>query len=322
METRKLGKTNLTVSRVCLGTMTFGAQTDEKTAHDMVSLCLERGINFFDTANVYNAGASESILGRVFHGRRDRVVLATKVAGKMGDAPDQSGLSRAAIRRGLDDSLRRLQTDYVDLLYLHWPDYNVPAEESLEELAQLVQDGKVRHIGVSNYAAWQVCHLLWLSDQRKLPSVTVTQPLFNLLARGIEQELLPMCRQFSLGTVVYNPLAGGLLTGKQKIEAPLPGTRFDLMKAYVDRYWHEANFKAMQELSTLARESQRSLVSLALNWVLHHSPADCVIVGASKIEQLRENLSAVDDGPLSTEAVAACDRIWQRLRGPSPKYNR
>ena len=131
-----------------------------------------------------------------------------------------------------------------------------------------------------------------------------------------------MCRQFSLGTVVYNPLAGGLLTGKQKIEAPLPGTRFDLMKAYVDRYWHEANFKAMQELSTLARESQRSLVSLALNWVLHHSPADCVIVGASKIEQLRENLSAVDDGPLSTEAVAACDRIWQRLRGPSPKYNR
>jgi len=322
METRKLGQTNLTVSRVCLGTMTFGAQTDEKTALEMVSTCLDAGVNFFDTANVYNAGASETILGRALRGRRDRVALATKVAGKMGNSPDEVGLSRAAIHRGIEDSLRRLQTDYVDIYYLHWPDYAVPVEESLEGVAQLIREGKVRNIGVSNYAAWQVCRMLWLGEQNSVPPIAVTQPMFNLIARGIEQEFLPMCREFGLATVVYNPLAGGLLTGKQKFEAPLPGTRFDLMKGYLDRYWHEANFNAVQELTAIAREANRSLVSLALNWVLHHSPADCLILGASKLPHLQENLSAIDDGPLPTDAVAACERVWGRLRGPSPKYNR
>ncbi|MDO8544864.1 MAG: aldo/keto reductase [Opitutaceae bacterium] len=322
METRNLGKTNLSVSRVCLGTMTFGAQTDEKTALEMAGICLEAGVNFFDTANVYNAGAAETILGRALRGRRDRVVLATKVAGKMGDLPHEVGLSRAAIRHGIEESLRRLQTDYVDIYYLHWPDYAVPVEESLAAVAQLVREGKVRHIGVSNYASWQVCRMLWLGEQNSAPPIAVTQPMFNLLARGIEPEFLPMCREFGLATVVYNPLAGGLLTGKQKFEAPLPGTRFDLMKGYLDRYWHETNFNALQELNTIARDANRSLVSLALNWVLHHSPVDCLILGASKLAHLQENLSAIEEGPLPADAVAACDRIWERLRGPSPKYNR
>ena len=322
METRTLGKTNLRVSRVCLGTMTFGAQTDEATAREMVNHCLEGGINFFDTANIYNAGAAETILGRALKGRRDRVVLASKVAGKMGTEPDQSGLSRTAILRAVEESLRRLQTDYLDVYYLHWPDYSVPFEKSLEAVGQLVRDGKVRHVGVSNFASWQMVRLLWLADRKKLPTVEVTQPMYNLLARGIEQELLPMCREFGIGTVIYNPLAGGILTGKQKFEAPLAGTRFDKNQMYLDRYWNEQNFSALQELTNTAREAERTLVSLALNWVLHHTPVDCVIIGASRMAQLEENLRAAEEGALSTEAVAACDRVWARLRGMSPKYNR
>src|SRR5687767_6766759 len=210
METRILGNTNLRVSRVCLGTMTFGAQTDEATALQMVNRCLDRNVNFLDTANVYNAGASETILGRALKGRRDRIVLASKVAGKMGPDPDQAGLSRTAIMRAVEESLRRLATDYLDLYYLHWPDYTVPLEESLEAMGQLVREGKVRHVAVSNYAAWQIVRLLWIAEQKRLPAVQVTQPMYNLIARGIEPELLPMCREFGIGTVVYNPLAGGI----------------------------------------------------------------------------------------------------------------
>jgi aryl-alcohol dehydrogenase-like predicted oxidoreductase len=302
--------------------MTFGAQTDEATALAMVNLCFERGVNFFDTANIYNAGASESILGRALKGRRDQVVLASKVAGRMGPGPDQSGLSRAAILRAVEESLQRLQTDHLDLYYLHWPDYTVPFEESLEILAQLVREGKVRHAAVSNFASWQVVRLLWLAEQRNLPAVGVTQPMFNVLARGIEQELLPMCREFGVATVIYNPLAGGLLTGKQTFEAPLPGTRFDRNAVYLDRYWHRQNFVAMQDLSSAARAAGRTGVSLALNWVLHHSPVDGMILGASKLAHLEENLRAAEEGPLGPELLEVCDRVWAQLRGPSPKYNR
>jgi aryl-alcohol dehydrogenase-like predicted oxidoreductase len=322
METRTLNQTGLTVSRVCLGTMTFGAQTDEATAGEMVSLCLDRGVNFFDTANVYNNGASETILGRAFKGRRDRVVLASKVFFRMGPAADQAGLSRAAIVRAIDESLRRLQTDYLDIYYLHCPDYTVPLEESLGAMSELVKAGKVRHVGASNYASWQMVRLLWLAEKNNLPVIGVTQPMLNLIARGIEQEFLPMCREFGVATVVYNPLAGGLLTGKQQFAAPLPGTRFDQNQAYLDRYWHEANFEAVQALAALAADAKRSLVSLALNWVLHHAGIDCVILGASRLAHLQENLRALDEGPLAADTLAGCDRVWGRLRGPSPKYNR
>jgi len=250
------------------------------------------------------------------------VVLASKVAAKVGPGPDQSGLSRAAIVRGIEESLQRLQTDYLDVYYLHWPDYTVPIEESLETCGQLVREGKVRHLAVSNFASWQIVRMLWLAEQKGLPVVGLTQPMLNLLARGIEQELLPMCREFKIGTVVYNPLAGGLLTGKQKIESPLPGTRFDKNQMYLDRYWNQANFDAIQELSAIANDAGRSLVSLALNWVLHHTTVDSMIIGASRFEHLQENLRAAGEGALSAEVVAACDRVWGKLRGPSPKYNR
>jgi aryl-alcohol dehydrogenase-like predicted oxidoreductase len=322
METRTLPKTNLTVSRVCCGTMTFGAQADEAASVAMVDYCLDQGITFFDTANVYNQGASETILGKALKGRRDRVVLASKLAAKMGPDPDQAGLSRAAILRGIDDSLRRLQTDHLDLYYLHWPDYSVPLEESLEAMGQLQQAGKIRHVAASNYSSWQMTRMLWLAEQKKLPPVHVAQPMYNLLSRGIEQEFLPMCKEFGVATVVYNPLAGGILTGKQKFEAPQTGTRFDKNQAYLDRYWHEANFNAVQELAAAAGAAGRSLISLALNWVLHHTPVDCMILGASRLSQLQENVRAISEGALSAETVATCDRVWQKLRGPSPSYNR
>jgi aryl-alcohol dehydrogenase-like predicted oxidoreductase len=322
MSRRCLGDTSLTVSRAVLGTMTFGGQTDAAAAAAMVNLCEERGINFLDTANVYNQGRAEEILGQVLRGRRDGFILATKAGIRAGDGADDTGLSRAAIVKAIEASLRRLQTDHVDLFYLHQPDPKTPLDETLGTLDELVRAGKTRHVGASNFAAWQHCQMLRLADSGSRPRVTVAQPMYNLLARGIEQEFLPACQALGLATVAYNPLAGGLLTGKQPTSAPLPDTRFARDEIYRRRYWHDANFEAVTELSALAKQHGRSLVSLSLNWLLHHTPIDCVILGASRLAHLEENSRSLNDGPLPQEAVAQCDRIWEHLRGPSPKYNR
>ncbi|HEY1203730.1 MAG: aldo/keto reductase [Bryobacteraceae bacterium] len=322
MERITLGRSGLAVSRVCLGTMTFGGQTDEGAARRMVDRCLEAGVDFFDTANVYGQGRAETILGRALAGRRQQVVVASKVRGAMTSAPEESGLSKSQILRAIDSTLRRLGTDYLDIYYMHLPDYGVPLEETLEAIDELVRAGKVRYPASSNYAAWQVTRMLWLAAEHDYRPAYVTQPMYNLLARGIEQEYLPMCREFGVATVVYNPLAGGLLTGKQNGEAPLAGSRFDKNQMYLDRYWPPAYFGAVEELRGLALREGRSLASLALNWLLHHTAADCVILGASRIEQLDENLKALDDGPLSEETRAGCDAVWDKLRGITPRYNR
>jgi aryl-alcohol dehydrogenase-like predicted oxidoreductase len=322
MHSVTLKHTDLTVSRACLGTMTFGGQTDEEAARRIVARALDAGINFFDTANIYHQGRSEMLLGKALGARRKDVVLASKVRGKMGEAADESGLSRRAIFRAIEDSLRRLGTDYLDIYYLHQPDYDVPLEETLEAMEELVRQGKVRWPGSSNYASWQVVRMLWLAEKNGWRPAWVTQPMYNLLARGIEQEFLPMAREFGISTVVYNPLAGGLLTGKHRPEAPLAGTRFDGNPMYLDRYWHPACFEAVEKLKTAAEQAGRSLVSLALNWLLHHTAADCIILGASRLEQLEQNLAALEEGPLPPEAVEACDRVWDGLRGVTPKYNR
>jgi len=302
--------------------MTFGGQLDEAGSLRIVDRCLDAGINFFDTANIYNKGVSEEILGRALKARRHRVVLASKVRGNMGDGPQESGLSPPAMLRAIDDTLRRLGTDYLDIYYLHFPDYEVPLEETLETMEHLVRQGKVRYPASSNYAGWQVVRMLWLAEKNSHKPVVITQPMYNLLARGIEQEYLPMARQFGISTIVYNPLAGGLLTGKQRREAPLAGTRFDNNQLYLDRYWHPAYFDAVEELASIARSAGRSLISLALNWLLHHTRTDCVILGASRLEQLDQNLEACQQGPLAEDTIAACDAVWAKLRGVTPKYNR
>jgi len=323
MEMRVLSGTDLTVSRLCLGTMTFGAQVDESEAASMIDVAFDAGINFIDTANVYNAGASETILGRVLGGRRERVVLATKVGIKTGERPGDVGLSRATIRLQIEESLRRLRTDFVDLYYLHTPDPATPLEKTLSALDELVREGKVRHVGASNFAAWQICRMQWLAETGGWPAMRITQPMYNLLARGVEQEFLPMCRSLGVSIVAYNPLAGGLLTGKHRLaEGPAAGTRFDRMPAYQDRYWRAENFEAVSRLEAAAERDGRSLISLALGWLLHHTSVDCAVIGASSVGQLVANLQAADEGPCSPDALAACDAVWPIIRGVSPTYSR
>jgi 1-deoxyxylulose-5-phosphate synthase len=317
-----LSKTGLKVSRLCFGTMTFGGQTDEQTSVHMIERCLDAGINFFDTANAYTGGTSETMLGHALKGRRHRVVLASKVSNKVGDAPDQRGLSRAAIRRCIDESLKRLETDYLDLYYMHLPDYSTPIEESLAAMDELVKEGKVRHVAQSNYAAWQVTEMQWIASKNNYQPVVVSQPMYNLLARGIEAEFLPMSKEFGIANVVYNPLAGGLLTGKHNVAEPIRGSRFDKNKMYLDRYWHQDDFSAVEAVRDISKKSGRSMVSLALCWLLHHTSTDCVILGASKLEQLDQNLAAAEEGDLDAETLTALDSVWTRLRGVTPKYNR
>ena len=320
METTQLQGTGLTVSRACFGTMTFGAQTDAATAARMVDLCLDDGINFFDTANVYAGGESERILGEILGPRRSGIVLATKAGMKVGDHP--AGLRKELLIKAAEDSLRRLRTDYVDLFYLHAPDPNTPLEETLFAFDCLVTSGKVRYAASSNYASWQICRMLWIAEKNGYQPPRVVQPMYNLLARRIEDEFLPFCRASGISSVVYNPLAGGLLTAKHASSAPLPGTRFDGNQAYLDRYWNDLNFRAVQKLAGAAANSGRSLVSMSLNWLLHHAGADCVILGASKIEQLEQNLGALKDGALDGASLTSCDEAWSMVRGAAPKYNR
>lgn len=322
MQTTRLLHTDLTVSRVCLGTMTFGGQCGETEAARLVDSCLDRGVNFIDTANAYNSGAAEEITGRILESLRDRVVLASKVALKMGEAEDQQGLSRKAIFRGIEDSLRRLRTDYLDIYYLHQPDYGVPLEETLRAMEDLVRAGKVRYPAVSNYAAWQICRMRSIAEKESYTPVRIAQQMYNLLARTLEPEYLPMAADLGVSTIAYNPLAGGLLTGKHKDGKPVAGTRFDQNQVYRNRYWHAANLCAVQRLERAACEEGRSLVSLSLNWLLHHTPADCVVLGASRLDQLEENLRVLEDGPLSAETLEVCESVRTELRGVMPAYNR
>lgn len=323
MDYRTLPNTGLKVSRVSFGTMTFGSQTEEDVARQMIDLCLDAGINFIDTANIYNKGLSETIAGKLLKGRRDKVILATKVRGKMGDAPDESGLSPAAIRKAIDASLQRLQTDYVDLYYLHQPDYDVPIEETLAAMDELVKAGKVRYPAISNFAAWQVAEIHCIAEKNGYQPPFISQPMYNLLARAIEDEYLPFCKRYGVAVVPYNPLAGGLLTGKQSRESkPIAGSRFDGNRMYLDRYWQDDDFAAVEQLKSVARDTGKTLVELALQWVLSQEQVDSVILGASKLEQLEQNLKACAGPKLPADVLERCDAVWSRLRGVTPKYNR
>jgi aryl-alcohol dehydrogenase-like predicted oxidoreductase len=314
--------TNLEVSRLCFGTMTFGKPVDQATANKMVHHCFDKGINFIDTANIYQAGLSESMLGEAMRGKRDQLIVATKGRGKMGNGPDESGLSKRALFRAVEDSLKRLQTDYVDLYYLHQPDYDVPIEETLSALDELVKQGKIRFPGTSNYSGWQVCEMLWMAKANKYKPAYVSQPMYNLLARGIEQEYLPMAKHYDVAVIAYNPLAGGLLTGKHRQAAIPPGTRFDNNSMYQERYWHSENFAAVDKLKAAAERAGRSLLDAAFCWLLHHTRTDCVLLGATSIEQLEQNLAACEKGPLPPDVLRVCEDVWTELRSPVPIYCR
>lgn len=318
MRVQSMGRTGLKVSEVCLGCMTFGGQADERTAFAIMDVAQAGGINFFDTANVYEKGRSEELVGKWLQGRRDRIVLATKVSGAIGDAPNDRGLSRAHILRAVEASLRRLQTDYIDLYQAHHPDPQAPLDETLRAFDDLVRQGKVRYIGCSNYPAWQICKALWISDAERLARFDCVQPRYNILYRDTERELLPLCADQGIGVIVYNPLAGGMLTGKYSREKPpAADSRMGLREMYRQRYWHERNFAALDRLRPVAARHGHSLVQLALAWVLSRSTITSAIVGATSPEQLRQSLSAVGLTP-SDQELKVCDEVWEDLRGRDP----
>jgi aryl-alcohol dehydrogenase-like predicted oxidoreductase len=305
-----------------MGTMTFGSQVDEEEAAAMIDVCLDAGVNMLDTANAYNAGASESILGSALKGRRDDLLVATKVFNPMGEGRDDRGLGRAALHKAIDSSLGRLQTEYVDLYYLHQPDWDTPIEETLEAMNDLVQSGKVRYIGVSNYAAWQICDILCRSERRAWQPVAISQQMYNLLGRRVEEEYEAFSRQFGIFDIVYNPLAGGLLTGKHAPSSvPAEGTRFSV-EMYRDRYWNSAQFEAVEALEEAAREHGMSLLELSYRWLLSRPLVDAVLMGASSLDQLRANLAACEGEGVDQDLATRCDAVWARLRGPAPAYNR
>ncbi len=323
MEYRTLRHTDLKVSRASFGTMPFGKQADQVTSTRMVDQCLEAGINFFDTANMYNLGRAEEVLGQALGARRSQVVLASKVRYRMGEAPDDAGLGRAAIGKALEATLKRLGTDYLDLYYLHWPDYDTAIEETLEAMDEAVRGGKVRYPAISNYAAWQVAEIFCIAQKQGYRPPYVSQPMYNLLARGIEEEYLPFARRFGVSLAVYNPLAGGLLTGKHSREkGPIAGTRFDSNQLYLGRYWHDDYFAAVDELRSIAADAGKTIVELALQWLLGQEQVDSVILGASRPEQLAENLKACEGARLDRGTMVRCHEVWRRLRGITPKYNR
>ena len=241
----------------------------------------------------------------------------------MGQGPDDGGLSPSAVRRAIDGSLSRLTTDYLDIYYLHQPDYKTPIEETLAVMDSLRREGKIRYLATSNYSAWQLCEILWLSEKNAWQPPWISQPRYNLLARSIEEEFLSFTARFGVSVACYNPLAGGLLTGKQSFQkGPAAGTRFDRNPAYLKRFWRPEYFEAVEKLKPIAQKAGTTLVGLALRWLTQQQAVDSIIIGASTFEQLEENLLAAEGSALDSEVIEACDQVWQALRGPAPKYNR
>jgi aryl-alcohol dehydrogenase-like predicted oxidoreductase len=293
MEYRRMGRCGLKVSELCLGTMTFGHSTDEAEARRMVDLALEAGVNFFDTANSYGASQSEIMLGKALKGRRRGMVVATKFFNPMGSGPNDSGMSRVHIMNAVDDSLKRLQMEYVDIYYIHHVDVQTSLEEMLRALDDLVHQGKVRYIGCSNYEAWRLLEALWISDTRNLARFECYQPLYNLVVRDIEHELIPLCQLKGLGVVVWGPQAGGFLSGKYKPgQRVLAGTRSEEGWAYPQNYFAANADETLQVFLKMVEDLGHSPSQVALRWVLEQPAITSVIVGAQSIDQLRSNLQA------------------------------
>jgi len=324
MQSIQLGATGLRVSRLCLGTMTFGAQTDQAGAFAIMDASAKEGVNFIDTANIYPLGAdpqdkgeSERIIGRWLKGQREHFIVATKCAGVMGPMPWEHGTSRKHILSAIDASLERLGCDYVDLYQLHHDDANTPLDETLEALDTVVRSGRARYVGVSNFTAWRIARSLGRSEALQLMKYVTVQQRYNLLFRQLERELLPMCQAENLATLCYNPLAGGLLTGKhQHMASPDALGRFGAGTAatmYKERYWHEREFQAVTQIVAVAQEAGLSTERLAVAWVLAQAGVTCAIIGASKAEQLPQVLAASDTA-LDPQVIAKLDTITREFR--------
>jgi aryl-alcohol dehydrogenase-like predicted oxidoreductase len=311
--------TDLSEGRVMLGTMTFGDRVDAPEARRMIDLAYDHGIRWFDTANKYAEGRSERIVGEALR-HRDDVVIATKVRHPVVDGDEVAGLAPRAIVRALDASLERLGRDRVDVLYLHQPDWDVPVADIVGAVDELVVAGKVGELAVSNHPAWMIAELRAESRRVGAAAPRVHQFMYNLLARDADGEYARFARTAGLHNVVYNPLAGGLLTGRYtRTGAPPSSGRFT-QQLYLDRYWHPSLLEAAARVVELAREAGLAPVELAYRWLAGAALVDAVIVGASSIGQLEENLNAAARPPLEPGLQARCDEVWEDLRGPVPRY--
>ncbi len=313
------------MTRLVLGTMTFGDTVDLDRARTMVDVALGNGITSIDTANGYAGGRSEEMLGEILRGRSDDVTIATKAGIYLDDAGGQPLLSGKGLRWSLEASLRRLGTDHVDLFYLHQPDRSVPLEETAGALADAVRGGLIGAIGVSNYAAWQITDVSTACVAAGAPRPVVAQQLYNLVARRIETEYVEYAATHGLDTIVYNPLGGGLLTGRHSFDDNPGEGRFGssaLSQMYRERYWSRPLFDAVSTLSTIAADAGLTLPELSLRWLLSRDVVTAVLLGGSKPEQLLSNITAAQQGRLPQDVLDACDEVGRVLSGPMPAYNR
>jgi aryl-alcohol dehydrogenase-like predicted oxidoreductase len=322
MNYRNLGRTGLKVSPLCMGTMQFGWSVSEADSYPVLSATYEAGINFFDTADIYSrwvegnpGGVSETILGKWMKKAgipREKLVIATKVRGKMGDGPNDEGLSRVHIMQAVEASLKRMQVDYIDLYQTHWPDDATPIYETLRAMDDLVRQGKVRYVGASNYNAWQLMQALWTSDKHGLARYDSLQPHYNLLNRAeFERELHVVCKTYRIGVIPYSPLAGGFLTGKYRRDAELPAdsARTDGVQR---RYFNERGWGVLGAVEKLATEKSTNVSAIALAWMLADPVISSPIIGPRNLQQLKDNLAALDV-IITPEEKAALDQVsaWE-----------
>lgn len=312
MEYRQLGSTGLQVSAVGLGTNNFGFRMDEENSLKVARHAVEEeGINFIDTANSYGRFLSEERIGKALKDVRSQVLIGTKFGNAMGDGPNTRGASRHHIMQQAEGSLRALQTDYIDLYIIHRPDPNTPIEETLRAMDDLVHQGKVRYLGCSNFAAWQLCEAIWTSKSLNLAPFTSVQNEYNMLNRNVERELVPFCREYNIGIVPFVPLAGGFLTGKYRQGQPVPeGTRLAGNERAQGNTLTEKNFAMLSKLENFAEEREHPMVELAIAWLLANSAVSSVIAGATKPEQTTANAKAAD-WHLTPEDMEEIEKILQ-----------
>ncbi len=309
MEYRMLGRSGLKVSEIGLGCNNFGPRTDKETSMNIINYALEMGINFIDTAEMYGQGRSEEIVGQAVKGKRSRVIIATKFGHPKSMRANQQGGSHSYIMEAVDASLRRLNTDYIDLYYFHYPDPETQIQETLRALDDLVRSGKVRYIGCSNFAAWQLCEALWTSKFNNLESFITVQSRYNLLDRSIERELVPCCQTYGIGVIPWGPLASGFLTGKYRHGHKIPpGARLENPPTIYNDILTDANFDKLAKLEAFAKARGHSVGELAIAWLLSHPWLSSVIAGAMNIEQLSANFAATD-WRLTTEDIVQLDKL-------------
>lgn len=312
MDYREVGKSGLRVSEVCLGSMTFGNGNwgcDEGVSREILDRALDAGVNFIDTADIYVNGTSEEIIGRWMKGKRDQVVIATKVFFPTGPGPNERGAGRVHVRQAIEASLRRLETDYVDLYQIHCWDRRAPIEETLSVFTDLIREGKVRHIGCSNFAAWHIEKSVRVSEREHLAPFVCLQPQYSLVMRDIEREILPVCREEGLGVIPWSPLGSGFLSGKfNRSQKPPDGTRLAAWEDTARRHMTEKNFGLLDLLREIGEAREKPVAAVALRWLIQVPGVTAPIIGVRTLEQLEQNLRATN-WALTGDEWARIDKV-------------